>query len=77
MGRKLLIGAALVAVLLGYTKLVWQSAFDQGSDVTLCVIASMENDGKLAASDDGCKRAKSYERNPLWILRRRDGDANV
>lgn len=80
MGNKLVrnfaIGVVIGVALMIATKLVWQSGFDQGSDVTLCVIASMENDGKFAASDDGCKRAKAYERNPLWLLRRRNGDQN-
>lgn len=65
-----LIAAAICTVAIGYTKLVWLSGFDQGSDVALCVVASVQNDGKLAKDDDSCKRADEYRSNPLWLLRR-------
>lgn len=66
----LLTGAAVLA-LAGYTKLIWQSGFDQGSDVALCVVASFQNDGKLATHQPACQKAGRYKSNPLWLLRRR------
>lgn len=69
---------AAVVVLLGYTKWVWQSAFDQGADVSMCIGASFaQSDGTtvtFAKSDPACIRAKAGERSPLWaVFRRRSG----
>lgn len=69
--RIALITAASVAGLIGYTRVIWLSGFDQGGDVVMCMIASLQNDGKLATDDPGCKRAEAYKGNPLWMLRRR------
>lgn len=61
----------------GFAKAVWQSGFDQGADVSLCVIATFQNAKddpiKLDMAEPACKRAKAYESNPLWLLRRRGG----
>lgn len=59
-----------------YTKIIWQSGFDQGADVDGCVVASFQAAGPgetvaMAKSDPACIRAKAYESNPLWLLRRR------
>jgi len=73
--KRLLIGLAATGVLLGYTRWVWMSGFDQGVAVSLCVMAAIvENDGKLADENVACIDAKKGESNPLWLLRRR-GDA--
>lgn len=72
--KRALIFMACLAALVGYTKVVWQSGFDDGADVSLCVGESLiNNDGKLASYHPACQRAKAYERHPLWLLRRRDG----
>jgi len=71
MGRAFAI-ITFAAALLAYTKWVWQSGFDQGSAVALCVVSSLQNDGKLAADQPECQDAKRGERSPLWVLRRRD-----
>jgi len=71
--RRALVATFAIFALLGYTKLIWQSGFDQGADVADCVIASLQNGGKLDRSDEGCQRADAYKRNPLWVLRRRSG----
>ena len=77
MKRSVLIAAsgfAFVAALVGYTKVIWQSGFDDGADVSLCVGESMiNNGGKLATYAPACQRAKAYESSPLWLLRRRHG----
>jgi len=73
--RRGLVVLAAAALLLGYSKFVWQTGFDQGADVSLCIIASAQRFGNLAhgldKSDPACQRAKEGESNPLWILRRR------
>lgn len=71
--KRLAIGAVCAIALLGYTKLIWQSGFDQGTAVAICVVASFQNDGKLATNSPSCRDAKDYEDNPLWLLRRRGG----
>jgi hypothetical protein len=69
--RKAFLTVVAMVALVGYTKLIWQSGFDQGSDVTMCVIASIQNEGHLAKDDVGCRGAEAYKSNPLWLLRRR------
>lgn len=69
---------AVGLTLLSYTKWVWQSAFDQGADVSMCIGASFaQSDGTtvtFAKNDPACVRAKAGERNPLWVVfRRRSG----
>lgn len=64
------VGVGMVLSLFLYTKQVWQSGFDQGADVDSCVIVSIINDGKLAKDEPPCIRAKKYETNPYWLLRR-------
>lgn len=71
--RKIIYALAAIAAIGGWTKYVWQTGFDQGADVSGCVIASLENDGKFATDSGFCKSAKRGESNPLWLLRRRDG----
>lgn len=76
--RRIYITAVAIGALLGFTKAIWQSGFDQGADVSLCVVASFQRYGEKAVrvdpDDSSCQRAKGYERNPLWLLRRRGGD---
>jgi len=73
----LLCGAIFVFFLGVYTKIIWQSGFDAGADVSQCLIATFSKDGPAPKhadmADSGCQRAKAYESNPLWILRRRSG----
>ena len=61
----------------GFAKAVWQSGFDQGADVSQCIIATFANADddpiKLDMTEPACTRAKAYESNPLWLLRRRGG----
>ncbi len=61
----------------GFAKVVWQSGFDQGADVSQCIIATFanakDNPIKLDMTEPACKRAKAYESSPLWLLRRRNG----
>lgn len=74
--KKALFGILFAIGVVGYTKLVWQSGFDQGADVSLCVVESMiasEGDVVSLTDSETCDRAKAYESNPLWQLRRRDG----
>lgn len=76
--KKVLYGLGIALVLVIYTKVIWQSGFDQGADVSLCVVESMiASEGEVVslADSETCKRAKAYESNPLWQLRRR-GDIN-
>jgi hypothetical protein len=77
-GKRLMRKAAAIAALqaialIFWTKVVWQSGFDQGSDVTPCVSAYFESgkDPKTLKTDGGCRRASVYRANPLWALRRR------
>ncbi len=72
--RKILVAIFSLLALIGYTKLIWQSGFDQGADVSLCLVQSyIQYDGeKVAANEPSCQRAKEYQSNPLWILRRRE-----
>lgn len=76
MTRFLICISALFA-LAGYTKLVWQSGFDDGADVAICVKASFTKELRYSvvtvAKDPACARAHAYERNPLWAFRRRGG----
>lgn len=66
----------IVVILLAlviYTKLIWQSGFDQGAAVSACVIESMlASEGEVVslADSDACNDAKAYESNPLWNFRR-------
>lgn len=69
--RKALIVLGVIAALVGYTKLIWQSGFDAGGDAVGCVIASLQNDGALDRASLFCRGAEAYKRNPLWALRRR------
>lgn len=65
-----------VAALSAYTKLIWQSGFDQGAAIALCTVASFQQGGDLitlAKDDPACRDANAYEANPLWVLRRRSG----
>lgn len=75
--KKALFGILFAIGAIGYTKIVWQSGFDQGADVSLCVVESMiaSEDGQPIglAETESCDRAKAYESNPLWQLRRREG----
>lgn len=71
-------GLAACLLTAGYTKLIWQSGFDQGADVSLCLVSTFQNgpdnDGvtRLKTHDPACQRTNHYTRtNPLWILRRR------
>jgi len=75
---KISLGFLAVFALIGYTRVIWLSGFDIGSDVSLCVVASYqqgpnEKTGKveLADNDPSCKRVEEYKSNPLWLLRRR------
>ena len=74
-----LIGFTIVFGL--YTRAVWLSGFDQGTDVSICVMLSLlstgENEPVRLADAESCQRARDYESNPLWLLRRRDGTEKV
>lgn len=74
--RKFLIIFCAVGALVCFTKAVWQSGFDQGVNVALCTMESFRRGGdiiRLAKDDPACVRAKAGKRNPLWLLRRKNG----
>lgn len=55
---------------------VWLSGFDQGAAVAMCVSVSIEHhEGLLAVKEQSCIDAENYRKtNPLWSLRRREGE---
>lgn len=68
--RNISIAVLSICLLIGYTKIIWQYGFDTGVDVSLCVVASLQNNGTLAENDESCKSVKTDQKNPLWALRR-------
>lgn len=71
--RKIGLALAAVVALAAYSKVLWMRGFDTGADVSLCVVASMQNGGKLDTSSTSCRRAHDREDDPDWMLLRRRG----
>lgn len=72
MVKKIAITVLCVLALVGYTRLIWLSGFDQGADVALCVVDSYrEHNATQVADTNACHRASDYQDNILWQLRRR------
>lgn len=71
--RTLMIGAPLALLAVAGSavgmQMAWQSGFYQGADVALCVVASVQNDGKFATGDKACARAHVGEHSIFWRFR--------
>lgn len=65
--------SVFVLAMVVWTNYVWDSAFDQGTAVSLCVVESFKQfEGqKVAINEEVCQEADDYMRhNPLWKFSR-------